>query len=438
MTAFDSHRVRFFDLEWHRKARKTTLAVNLLIRECCAHDSCVYGYVSPTYKKCRRDTWDDPNMLDAYLPDQAEFGWTKNEQKLSVTFDTKSVLRFMGADEPNSLRGPTYAGIVLDEWSYMKPETWLAVLRPILAVSTDFWVMFLWTPCGENHATAEQAVRRQDKKWFLSQLRASQSKLLSEEQLADAAKDMPYWIYQQEFELAHVTDEQRAFITSAMMDALRDSPQVYQMERRRILSLDPAFMGDECVAMAIEDGRILEIRPIHQRDTKLIVLEGLAMLNQYNISDVVVDVIGIGKGVADGFQDIAGRFGLTVWPFDSCGASSNDRLLNRKAEAWWYVMQKIRNLELPYITDLETRRQLCAVRYDQKEGSGKIKCEAKDKTKKLLGCSPDRADAYVMGIYTLPKIEPIWRQAGIQRTSSDLTRDRIAELNRQYLMPIEI
>jgi len=49
--------------------------------------------------------------------------------------------------------------------------------------------------------------------------------------------------------------------------------------------------------------------------------------------------------------------------------------------------------------DKELQRQLTAPTYLIK--NGKIKIEEKDNIKKRLGRSPDRADTYVMGLYTL-------------------------------------
>ncbi len=50
--------IRFFILEWHRRAHKTTLAINLLIRECCKYPQSKYVYIAPTQVWAREVVWD--------------------------------------------------------------------------------------------------------------------------------------------------------------------------------------------------------------------------------------------------------------------------------------------------------------------------------------------------------------------------------------------
>jgi hypothetical protein len=76
--AFDQGEKRFFVLNWHRRARKTTLLLNLLIRECCRNRDVTFDYVGPTYRQAKNIIWRDPNMLNAYLPPKDEIRWTKN------------------------------------------------------------------------------------------------------------------------------------------------------------------------------------------------------------------------------------------------------------------------------------------------------------------------------------------------------------------------
>ncbi|KKK63085.1 hypothetical protein LCGC14_2997840 [marine sediment metagenome] len=86
LAAFDQGR-RFFVLEWHRRAYKTTTAINLLIRECYRNPKSKYVYVAPTQVWARNIVWDDPTMLWDSLPPQEEMGWTANGQKMLITFD---------------------------------------------------------------------------------------------------------------------------------------------------------------------------------------------------------------------------------------------------------------------------------------------------------------------------------------------------------------
>ncbi|MCZ6702550.1 MAG: hypothetical protein O6940_05860, partial [Ignavibacteria bacterium] len=75
------------------------------------------------------------------------------------------------------------------------------------------------------------------------------------------------------------------------------------------------------------------------------------------------------------------------------------------AEMWFELSEKIHNFEIEYPKDLELRRQLSSVHYEIMDSNGKIKLVGKDKTKKLIGRSPDRADAFVYGMHAIDKVE---------------------------------
>lgn len=139
--AFDDGCRRFW-MRWHRRARKTTAWLNMLIRECVCYDNRVYLYLAPTYKQAKSIFWTDPNMLFKWLPNQSLIPWVKNEQELSIRFANNSILRVVGGDDPDSVRGIDCHGFVADEWSLMKPVLWDQILRPIIAQDADRWAAF--------------------------------------------------------------------------------------------------------------------------------------------------------------------------------------------------------------------------------------------------------------------------------------------------------
>ncbi len=90
---FDAKKIRFFLINWHRRARKTTLAVNILIKECCKNPNSRYGYITSTYKAAKNIVWTDPNMLKSYLPmDAVE---KINESELYVKFTNGSIFSLL-------------------------------------------------------------------------------------------------------------------------------------------------------------------------------------------------------------------------------------------------------------------------------------------------------------------------------------------------------
>ena len=121
-----------FWLEWARRHRKTTLAVNLLIREACRYERAKYIYVSPYQAETRKIVWDDPTMLRGALPDKREMGCKPNETKMLLVFANGSMVQFGGADEPDSIRGIDAIGAVLDERALIKELVWTEILLPVV------------------------------------------------------------------------------------------------------------------------------------------------------------------------------------------------------------------------------------------------------------------------------------------------------------------
>jgi hypothetical protein len=68
-------------------------------------------------------------------------------------------------------------------------------------------------------------------------------------------------------------------------------------------------------------------------------------------------------------------------------------------------MEQVRDGLVPYPEDDECRRQLSSVRYELR-GQGKVIMELKDHVRSRLGCSPDRADAWVMGQWATQHVRP--------------------------------
>src|SRR5688572_2723312 len=75
-----------------------------------------FGYIAPTYREGRLTFWAD---FKASIPR----GWATNinESRLEITFRSGAEFYLLGADKPDSLRGPGWDGLHLDEYATMKP-----------------------------------------------------------------------------------------------------------------------------------------------------------------------------------------------------------------------------------------------------------------------------------------------------------------------------
>jgi len=442
LKAFDSaENLRFFILEWHRRAAKTTLAVNNLIKEACRYPKSKYVYVAPTQVWARDIVWDDPTMIWDALPDKSEMFWKANEQKMLIKFGNGSMIKFGGSDKPDSLRGIDADGVVLDEWALIKPITWSEIFRPIIAGKPkpghrQRWAMFLYTPKGQNHATtmfnvacglegekglpADGKAENCKPEWFASRLIADESGIIPRSELdlmLDEVADglLTQVEYDQEMQCKRATDEERTLITSAMLDRLSvvnwDSLRIIDPEIRRIVAIDPAFGGDQCAITGFENGRILDEKQVNWTMTHEVVFEAKEMARRIKTKNFIVDCIGNGKGVSDGLKIDEAHY--HVQAFNSAEkCEDSDRFANKKAEAVETAAQEIRQLKVEPIHDPETRRQLVGLSRYKVTNAGKMIMRSNDDTKKELGCSPDRGLAYCYGRYGIRRTIPIVKRDG--------------------------
>jgi hypothetical protein len=390
-------------------------------------------------------------MLSNALPDKAEMGWKKNETKMLLTFDNGSMIQFGGSDEPDSLRGIDAIGMLLDERALIKEEVWTAILLPVVMGSlpphlkdTDAfrWVMNTYTPKGINHATigfdkacmlesggilpdCGKAIMMKPGH-FASRIDAELTDVMTPQALAIAKDEAPLVIYEQEFRCKRTTQEERTLITSAMLQGLEGidwgMTRLTYPEKKRIVSIDPAFGGDMCDIKGMENTRVLEHSTQQNHLTNEIVANAKMMAQNIGTKNFIVDCIGIGKGVADMLNaDEAGYhvqyFTSSESPTDALDMPKGKKSLfkNKKAQAAYYVAQEIKAGRVEAVSEYnmaeplkrELLRQIpMATRY-KITGSGQIILLPKDEVKKELGCSPDSSDSWIQGVWGLQYVEAV-------------------------------
>lgn len=183
----------------HRRAGKTVACVAELITRALAtpKSNARYAYIAPYREQAKTVAWE---YLKTYaLPVTVDPEHDFRESDLSVKLYNGSVIRLFGSDNPNALRGIYLDGVVLDEFADMRPELWRAVIRPALS-DRKGWAVFIGTPRGRNEFWKIYDDATRDPDWFSVLLRASETGLIDEAELADARKSMTENSYRQEYE----------------------------------------------------------------------------------------------------------------------------------------------------------------------------------------------------------------------------------------------
>lgn len=196
--AFHKRVERFACIVAHRRAGKTVACVHELYRGAvmCQKLRPRFAYLSPFLRQSKQVAWD---YLRAAIAPARELGASAHETELRVDFRSGGQVRLFGADNPDALRGLYLDGVVLDEYADMDPRVWSEVIRPALA-DRQGWAVFIGTPKGRNAFFELWRRAQSEPDWFALMLKASETGLIPQAELALARRDLTEDQYAQEFE----------------------------------------------------------------------------------------------------------------------------------------------------------------------------------------------------------------------------------------------
>lgn len=174
------------------------MAVNQLIRAAaeCPLEAPRFAFIAPYLKQAKDIAWDYMHKYaGAIVPDNAF-----NEAELRADLPGNRRIRLYGADNPDSIQGIYLDGVVMDEYQFTHPRVFKQIVRPMLA-DRKGWVLFLGKPLGHNHFYELYEKMRQQPQQHLTRLyRASETRILDDEELALMREDLGEELYAQEVE----------------------------------------------------------------------------------------------------------------------------------------------------------------------------------------------------------------------------------------------
>jgi phage terminase large subunit len=252
----------------HRRAGKTVACINDIIKAAstCGLKDPRFAYVAPQLNQAKDIAW-------TYLLEYTEcFGMERkvNASELWVELPNNGArIRIYGADNPDRLRGIYLDGAVLDEFGDMDPTVWSQVIRPALS-DRKGWAVFIGTPKGKNTFHKLWTGAEDDPDWYKLRLRASETKLLDEKELADARKMMSADEYAQEYECSFDAAVRGEYYGKEMNDADEgDNPRIGSVP------YDPRLRVHTAWDLGVADSTVIWFFQCSGRETRVIdVLKG--------------------------------------------------------------------------------------------------------------------------------------------------------------------
>lgn len=210
----------------HRRFGKSVCAINHLQRAAleCHKTRPRFAYIGPTYKQAKATIWDYAKFYSRPIP-----GTDTNETELRIDYPNGGQVRLFGADNPDSLRGLYFDGVVFDEYGLMPPKIFSEVVRPLLS-DRGGWALFMGTPNGRNQfyrvingdPDTKSVGARNDPEWYFAEFKASETGYISEAELTDNRRHMSQDEYDQEYECSFEASVKGAVFARELVTARQD------------------------------------------------------------------------------------------------------------------------------------------------------------------------------------------------------------------------
>lgn len=249
---------RFGAVVCHRRFGKTVLALNHLQFAAleCQKDRPRFAFIAPTYTQAKSIAWDYLVHYSSNIPQVVP-----RVSELTIGYPNGGQVRLFGADNPDSLRGLYFDGVVFDEYGLQPPRIFTEVVRPALS-DRQGWAWFLGTPAGKNqfYDVIQQAQR--DPGWFYACHRASETGIIDGRELLAAQRDMTSDEYAQEYECSFEASVKGA-IYAAELTAARSAGRVCAVPVDPILPVDTDWdlgVGDATAIWFSQSLRSGEVR----------------------------------------------------------------------------------------------------------------------------------------------------------------------------------
>ena len=381
----DSH--RWAVIVAHRRAGKTVALINQLIKSAVVHrlKEPFFAYVAPQYNQAKSIAWAYLKFFTATIP-----GFKSNESELWVQLPhNKAKIRLFGMDNPDSLRGLYFDGIVLDEYADMHPDAWESVIRPALSDRRG-WACLSGTPKGHNAFYEAYIDSINNPNWFTGVYRADATGVIDPEEMDDLTKDMSGTTYRREYMCDFDIEDEDVLIPFNLVAEAQKRVLPKNNIQPVIVGVDVARFGDDVSVIRGRQGRDARSLPVeryHKADTMKLAALVADYYRRHNGEVCFVDGGGVGGGVVDRLNQL----GMNVIEVNFGGGADRGYYARKDAEMWAYMKEWLKGGCIDP-TDAKLAVQLTSRRYSFNLNS-KMELEPKKRMKERGLKSPDDADS---------------------------------------------
>lgn len=335
-------------------------------------------WVAPTYNIALSPVDDVFKSVDEltglkWVPDMDKNGIKLWEFAITASGPTLrwyngATVSFKSADSPDSIVSRGYNLIIIDEAALIEERVFTQQILGT-ARKQGIKIFMITSPRGKKHWTYKYFQKGQD---------ASDGKYLSFAQpytknphfspiLAELIKDLPDWIYRQEYMAEFIDDGDSVFrnieacmilgdeiqfhsnqqewsipITDVLVKTFDDKEVTRKAEDRRfVVSMDLAKSKDFTViiGMDLETAQCVFYKRMNKTDYRDVIKECVAVCHALNGAELIYDSTGVGAGVGD----FLNNYDVVAHPYTFTNESKND-LVNRLILSMEYAEIRLPNI----------------------------------------------------------------------------------------------
>jgi len=214
-----------------RRFGKSILSSYIILTEALKNKG-VYLFAAPTTMQARQIIWE---VLKDKVRDKLAV--KINESRLEVTLINGSLIMLRGMDRPDTARGISLSGCILDEFATMRDnkQVWQEVLRPALS-DRQGWAVFISSPKGRDFFYDMYNEAKSLKNWNSWQFTTLQGGNVPPEEVEIAKNEMDERSFNQEY-LASFESYQGLVVPNFDRE-LNKSNEIIQDDDTLIFSID--------------------------------------------------------------------------------------------------------------------------------------------------------------------------------------------------------
>lgn len=257
---------RFKVIAAGRRTGKSHLAaVSLILNALNGAPGKVF-YVAPTQGMARDILWDKIYELASEIVERS------NINNLEITLAGGNTIYLKGADRPDTLRGVSLKHLVMDEYAFMKQDTFESILRPALSDRMGSCI-FIGTPEGRNHfydlyVGAESGAWPD---WSAFHYTSYDNPIIDRGELEHAKNTLPRWAFNQEY----------------MASFQARGSEYFNVEQFHYYKRKPSKDGDYYIACDLAGFRNAGAKKTKKRDNSAIAVVYVTDDGHWYVEDIV-------------------------------------------------------------------------------------------------------------------------------------------------------